>query len=438
MKKSIFNFHFTRNNTEVLYNAKTGALAELSKDEYNRYIKGVDEKTDSDLIQNLTFGGFILKDNINEMKIIRHDMFADRFNTDCLALTIAPTSNCNFRCPYCYEKDVLRNSRMSDNTAESLLKYIKSNMNTIKELHITWYGGEPLLEIGRIEELSSNIIELCKENNVRYTANIITNGYFLTVDVMRKLIKAKVTNVQVTVDGIKKTHDSRRYLIDRGGTFDTIILNLKNLSSLFYDSKGFPYIGLRMNVDRSNVKDIKALFGLVNQNKLNDYVHLYLGRVHIVEDIQFMKTFTTLEFDAIVRDFENEQNNEILHDFQLIYPHKQNIHCVCDSFLSYVIDSDGLIYKCWEEMGNKSAVIGDINRNNTGYLNKDYYEYMLDDPTIRCEGCDILPICMGGACPLWLRRDKFKPNCESIKQELKKKIIQSYDMIKEERANPNS
>lgn len=75
---------------------------------------------------------------------------ASRYATKVLNLTIAPTSNCNFRCPYCYERNSLNEKRMNDTTANDILKMIEDRIPHLEAIDLTWYGGEPLLELERI------------------------------------------------------------------------------------------------------------------------------------------------------------------------------------------------------------------------------------------------------------------------------------------------
>ena len=77
------------------------------------------------------------------------------------------TGGCNFRCPYCFEKDVLRPGKMTDSTVNDIYKFIEKEMSHLEAVNITWYGGEPLLEMETICTLSKRLIELCKLNNVR-------------------------------------------------------------------------------------------------------------------------------------------------------------------------------------------------------------------------------------------------------------------------------
>ncbi len=62
---------------------------------------------------------------------------------------------------------------MKDETQVDILNFIESQIGHLDSLNITWYGGEPLLELERILSLSKQMLRLCKKNNVRYFSSIL-------------------------------------------------------------------------------------------------------------------------------------------------------------------------------------------------------------------------------------------------------------------------
>ena len=93
------------------------------------------------------------------------------------ALTILTTSSCNARCPYCFEKGI-KHSTLSIEKADKVIGFILNNYHN-KPLHISWFGGEPLLEKNAICKLSEQFIRICKARCIPYTAQIVTNGFCL-------------------------------------------------------------------------------------------------------------------------------------------------------------------------------------------------------------------------------------------------------------------
>ena len=217
MKASNYNFFYQYDDKSYLaYNSRSNSLAILNKENYQKYCdfialnKPID---DEEFIEDLKAGLFIIDDEVDELKILRFKMYRDRMNNISLGLTIAPTSDCNFRCIYCYEKNSLRKKEMTLEVEEAIIKFIEKTTDTIRNMNISWYGGEPLMRFDIIERLSEKIIKLCNEKNIDYSASIVTNGYLLNKEILKKFEKYKISSVQITLDGPKEIHDKRRISI---------------------------------------------------------------------------------------------------------------------------------------------------------------------------------------------------------------------------------
>lgn len=58
--------------------------------------------------------------------------------------------------------------------------------------------------------------------------------------------------------GQKKYHDNRRYLIGKKPTFDRILNNIKDFGDIS-SNRNFPFISVRMNVDKNNIDGVNEL-----------------------------------------------------------------------------------------------------------------------------------------------------------------------------------
>ena len=121
------------------------------------------------------------------------------------------TVGCNFRCPFCYNKDVvLGNTKLIPE--EEVFSYLKKRRNMLEGLVIT--GGEPLLQI--------DIEKFCeKVKKLGYHIKIDTNGTFPNklknmidsgmVDYIAMDVKApfdkyeRLTNEKVDIKDIKRS-----------------------------------------------------------------------------------------------------------------------------------------------------------------------------------------------------------------------------------------
>ena len=82
-----------------------------------------------------------------------------------------------------------------------------------KKLAITWFGGEPLMATDVIEALSARLIRVAEERGCTYEAWIFTNGYLLSEDVVDLLLRCRINNVHIPLDGTETTNDATRRLI---------------------------------------------------------------------------------------------------------------------------------------------------------------------------------------------------------------------------------
>lgn len=396
LKESQYNFIYDDLGKDqiVMYNSFTGALAVTKEQQYKQFIDYLEtgkEIEDKEFLENALKCGYLVPKDIDERFLIKTRMMAGRYSSRTLSLTIAPTMACNFRCIYCFEQGYYGNKLMDENTQENLMKFIKKHINGVKYLHVTWFGGEPLLGMSIIETLSQKMISLCEEINVKYYANIVTNGYLLTPKVAEKLREYKVTLAQITIDGPKEIHDSRRPLINGEGTYDIIMKNLMEIGD------ALP-ISLRINVDYDNISAADKVMEFLKRNKMLDTIRPYLGLVIPYNDnYQEEKCFSDEIYSKYNLKFLMDHNIPL----QRTYPRPRKNYCGADFCNGWVIDDAGNMYKCWNDIGIPEKVVGNINLGDSYLQRTDLLEkYSSFDPITYedCKDCKMLPVCLGG-CP---------------------------------------
>lgn len=414
MKISKYNLFIPLNEEEIIsYNSYTNALAIVEEGQYKEFLEYESDTKkilDETLYLDLLKGGFIINDDLDELELLRARMYKSRFNKNVLGLTIAPTSDCNFRCIYCYEKDSIRKGIMTTETMNQIIDYVSNSAEGIKKLDVTWYGGEPMLALEEIEYMSTKLLKICDLNDIEYSASMITNGYLLSEKSLKRLETIKVKFLQITIDGDKETHDKRRFLTNGQGSFDKIIDNLVKGKELL------PYVSLRINIDKSNYNGIQKLLKLLVDKKLNKYVFPYLGHVINHNDTyNDSRCLTTKDYAKVEMMFDASINL----DPKVSYPSLRTSSCTADSINSFVIDVDGTLYRCWDDIGIKELKTGHISNPE---LNSVFVKYLTQDATLdeKCSNCKILPICMG-SCPRYFGEDE---NCSKYKYTLEDRLIQ--------------
>ena len=179
------------------------------------------------------------------------ERFAPLVSTRRLDLIVLPTEQCNFRCTYCYEDFAI--GRMKPEVVEALKSLIVRRVPTLDRLHVSWFGGEPLVARAIVKEVSALAKRDCRRHGVAFSSGASTNAHLLTPAVAAELVDAGVTHYQVTLDGPRAVHDSRRVLASGRGTFDRIWGNLTALRQtdlgfrvtlrVHFDAASLPFIG---------------------------------------------------------------------------------------------------------------------------------------------------------------------------------------------------
>ena len=419
LKASDYNFIYDDLGKDqiVMYNAFTGALAVVKEKQYKQFTDYLDtgkEIEDKEFLDNALKCGYLVSENVDERFLIKMRMMSGRFNNRILALTIAPTMACNFRCVYCFEQGHYGNELMDEATQNNIIEFVKKRISGIDKLVISWFGGEPLLGMPVIEQMSNRLMDLCLEHNVQYGAGIVTNGYLLTRDIAQKLKECKVQSAQITVDGPKQIHDKRRPLINGKGTYDVIMENLKEIDGLLP-------VNLRINVDADNFSVANEVVQYIKEHNMLTYVRPYLALV-----IPYNGVYESGK--CLSEEVYSKYNLQFLLDndlpLRVIYPKPRGNYCVADLANGWVIDDKGYMYKCWNDIGMTEKAIGNINLGDNFIQNTHYLStYSSFDPYIDdyCKDCKILPVCLGG-CPN--TRAERGIMCDQIKFYLQDYLMQ--------------
>ncbi len=416
-KLSRYNFTFPytkdgiQSNQTVMYNTRSGALALIDAGQYAEYCAFAEEGKpieDAALLADLRRGNYVVDADLDELSALRYRMLCSRYRSGQLGLTIAPTSDCNFRCIYCYEKDSIKPVTMDEKTQAALIKFVEGQISALQHLSVSWYGGEPLLALDIVEDMSNKLMAMCEEHKVEYSAGIVTNGYLLTREAMEKLNAMKVSHIQVTLDGAAEDHDRRRFLAGGRPTFDRILNNLAAIKDLIHDP-----ISIRINADRHNIDRVDQVVQALKEKGLSNVTAPYLAMVENHNDTYNDNScLHTNEFSAYEFSFIQRNGLNMLSRI----PRLVSNYCGADSNNGYVIASDGRIFKCWNEIGIDGREIGTLKEGIKE--NSLLHSYMLYDATQdpECVDCKFLPICMGG-CP-FMRMHNPKHRCPAMKHGL--------------------
>lgn len=413
MQKSLFTIEMNINDRLVLYNTFSSGILSLDKEYKERYEKLSNFSFKSgiydDLKRELIKGNMIVSkedDEIAKLNLINN---LSRFKNDVLSLTIAPTMECNFACIYCYEKGH-RNKSMDKKILDQTIRFINNNLFNKKGLGITWYGGEPLLAIDEMEYIYENVKKNFCEN-FSYSSGIVTNGYLLDREMAIRLNNLNVEHVQITLDGDRENHDTRRFMVDGQKTYDVIVNNIKEIYDIIN-------ISVRINVDHTNKNSINSIFNSLGK-EVYEKINIYIAPVDNINDtfvnarcIQ-KQEFAELDikFDKVLQAKGKDKN----------MPGMAISGCGANMYNSFIIHPSGNLYKCWNHMGQEDKVVGNVYGEL--FINEIFSRFVLEENIDEeCRTCNIIPLCYGGCSDHRIRNRDMNNRCQSHKFNIEKQL----------------
>ncbi|MEG0519444.1 MAG: radical SAM protein, partial [Bacteroidales bacterium] len=309
----------------------------------------------------------------NAIKRIKDDLNSP----DYFELFINPTLDCNLRCWYCYET-LKKNSCINDETLHAIMSFIKNKVESLKlkEITISFFGGEPLLRFNKIIlpiiEFTQNV---CAEQKKKCYFCFTTNGVLLSQKIVNTLYSIEAYCVfQVPFDGNRTYHDKIKKLTNGEGTFDKVIRNVMHALS-----KGFKFI-IRCNYTPENYKSFEDLISIFNEyaKECIDYGLVTFSYHKVWQANQ------TKEMKKIVAKYE-KSTTLINTSFN---------HCYADKENSVVINYNGDVYKCTARDFSPELREGFLGIDGEIIFNQRYHTRMNSRfYNKHCLECSIFPIC---------------------------------------------
>ena len=176
------------------------------------------------------------------------------------------TDSCNLNCTYCnfgglYEGFDARNHRnINTNNAIILLKYIFDHKFNSKnnKLFISFYGGEPLLNINFIKQIVKVVKQLNSEKELDIEYSMTTNATLIY-----KYIDFLVANkfkLLISLDGNKENHSYRIYSKNKQNSFQKVIENLDRIQR---DYSEYFIHNIRFNAVLHNRNSVKEIYEFI-------------------------------------------------------------------------------------------------------------------------------------------------------------------------------
>ena len=371
-------------DTVLLHNVVTGELIALDRTEAG-VLDSLPCKA-SDATEELIKKRFLVPVGYDEKKAVyqlRKVLNVFQRPKYITGYTILPTTNCNARCFYCYEANY-KHINMTPEVADKTVEFIADHHGD-RDVHIGWFGGEPLLGWQRIDQICQGL----QDREIRYSSSMTTNGYLFDEEMVKKAKDFwKLKSLQITLDGTEQVYNEvKAYVNNDLSPYQRVISNI----GLLADNE--IRVSIRMNLDRHNADNLKELISeLAERFGGNKYVS---GYVDVIFDDCGFAPVTHSDDDHHFLLSKANSLNDLLVNNGLYSINKQNLpclklhYCMADSDSSIVITPNGDLVKC-EHIENIGA-IGNIYCDIVDYKKLNAWKNIVDHS--ECFDCPLLPNC---------------------------------------------
>lgn len=398
-------------NQGLLYSTLNGTAVSIEHSLYGQLHRGISNKQLLCLpgeLSRVLCSYFLISDKKKHRQEVFERIQKSVFSRKRFALTALLTSDCNFRCSYCYQSGILqRGKRMRYKTVILILQWLKEQLTAVTpqmfEIHL--YGGEPLLNPSALRSLLIGSRKICSMLGIRFGAYITTNGYLLTPGMAEDLVSLGVGTALISLDGPMQVHNKRRCLVNGKGSFrrilDNIVLSTRELN-----------ICVRINIDKQNAGSVADLLKILARYKLQERISI---DIEIISPVLF-PTAHVKEFlfynDDDLRSIEHLWEECAKYGFRIFGVMPIEGACEHRSVNTYTVDPEGFLYECPGFIGLSKFRIGYIG--GKGVIMRSRRSGQVNRPWLKCGDCAYQPVCQGGCrmCNYVTKRELKTPFCK--------------------------
>lgn len=427
VRPSLFTLALKLGTCKVIFNTLTQQCIESK---YFEWFESREERLfdESDLEMTLLLKrDFIVAPDLDEAgryaRLIKTIRSIEKPKKGYVGYTILPTTACNARCAYCFEQGIAFES-MTDEVVEQTIRYILATRREDANLHLHWFGGEPLMG----EQVIDRICAALREADISYISDIVTNGSLMNEDLARKAKEEwHLTKAQITLDGREEKYcEIKRYVAFQGSPYRAV---LNGIHALLDQNIR---VSIRLNLGDDNLDELIALIDeLEEEFTREDSISIYCHSIFADEEAEvqnedrFYGGMAVLserlyEFNKNrVKQCQRDDFDETEEKQEKIYDRRGSLkryYCMVDS-----PDSGGVILPngdiCLCEHVGDAPIVSTVF--NTVPLPRDKHVKDGREKDAKCNSCALLPDCSDQTnCPI-LNRDCYKEGLSVVTRNLR-------------------
>ena len=311
------------------------------------------------------------------------------------------TTRCNAGCEHC-SCSCDKHNKVEEIDTKYLIKMLDDidREYGANKVFFVATGGEPLLRKGLFEVVNH-------ARDLGFAWGMSTNGSLLTRSMVDKLKAAKVTSINISIDGLKEDHESFRKLY---GFWDKIWDGVKMLQ----EEPAVPIIQVTTCATKKNIHQLEDIYRFLVDKGIKYWRVLSVdanGRAIGNKDILLEKEDYEYLFNFIERKNKEHKMDELIYGCSnYLGPNIEGgrvrppyFFCMA-GVINAAILSNGDIYVCPNVPRRPEFVQGNIKKDNfmDVWNNKfDFFrnEYKMANP--KCLACYHWKFCNGGSLHTW-------------------------------------
>jgi uncharacterized protein len=306
------------------------------------------------------------------------------------------TTDCNLRCSYCWVRK--EPEHLSLDRAKQAVDFLVAESRDSESIHITLFGGEPLLEFDLIRELVPYAESQAEALDKRLDWSLTTNGTLLDREKMEFAAQWGL-NYLFSLDGPKAVHDMFRRFPDGSGSFDTVVRAIGEYRA--YQ----PWIGVRMTVTPDTASHMASGVRFLRSIGVNQFIIAPANDLEWPPEAVCAFAAEWDEVAGIYAEALAKREPMRITNFEQSLEQTRRMHCDawgCEAGRDKIcVTPDGRIWPCAKFVDpaiDGQSLLGDLDSGITNWALRHDLMDAREQVRFNCLQCSEKELC-SGCCP---------------------------------------
>ena len=325
--------------------------------------------------------------------------FKSRGLVKSLCLMVA--QDCNLRCKYCFGDGGSYGGQravMSPEVGRAAVDFIIDGCGPRKHCEIDFFGGEPLVNMPVVEQVTAYVRRREKETGKKFKLTLTTNGLLLN-EKNQKFLDDNHISLVLSLDGRREVHDRMRPDAAGRGTYDRILPNFQRTVAA-RGGNNYYLRGTYTKYDLDFTEDVLAMhdagFDVLSMEPV-----VAKDAPYAIEEADLPRVYE--EYDRLAAAYMERHRAGDGFFFFHFNMDLSNGPCVAKRLAGcgagheyYAVAANGDLYPCHQFVGRERYRLGSVFEGVTATELPPYFResHVLNKP--KCRDCWARFFCSGG------------------------------------------